>query len=67
MARMYAMKSSVTWCNATSVTSILCLPMSCSSRSNGPVKLSSRTVNFPESASGTSAGGDETDGSLDTS
>ena len=64
------MKSSVTWCSATSVTSILCLPMSCSSRSNGPVKLSRRTVNFPESASGASAGGEtdggETDGSLDT-
>ena len=38
------MNSSVTRCSATSVTSSLCLPMSCSSRSNGPVKFASRTV-----------------------
>src|SRR5690606_18220212 len=44
MARMWARKSSVTWCSATSVTSSLCLPSSCSSRSTGPVKWSSRTV-----------------------
>ena len=55
MARMYAMNSSVTWCRATSVTSSLCLPMSCSSRSNGPVKLASRTVNPTGSDTGTEA------------
>src|SRR6266487_3643164 len=43
------MNSSVTWCRATSVTSSLCLPISCSSRSNGPVKLASRTVKPGES------------------
>src|SRR3712207_4368897 len=38
------MKSSVTWDSAISVTSSWCLPISCSSRSNGPSKLVSRTV-----------------------
>ena len=41
----WAMKSSVTRCSASSVTSSWCFPISCSSRSNGPVKLSRRTVN----------------------
>src|SRR5690606_18572104 len=50
-ARMYAMNSSVTRDSATSVTSSLCLAISCSSRSNGPSKLASRTVNRPSSAS----------------
>src|SRR5690606_32728186 len=44
-ALMCAMNSSVTLDNATSVMSSLCLEMSCSSRSNGPSKLSSRTLN----------------------
>src|SRR5690625_54427 len=39
------MKSSVTTANATSVTSILCLAISDSSRSNGPEKFSRRTSN----------------------
>ena len=37
------MKSSVTVCSATSVTSSRCAKISCSSRSNGPSKLLSRT------------------------
>src|ERR1700712_4976577 len=37
------MKSSVTVCSATSVTSSRCAKISCSSRSNGPSKLVSRT------------------------
>src|SRR5690625_4481192 len=37
------MKSSVTTANATSVTSILCLAISDSSRSNGPEEFSRRT------------------------
>ena len=45
IARMWPMKSSVTWCSATSVTSIRRWLISCSSRSNGPSKLSSRTWN----------------------
>src|SRR4051795_7383930 len=39
------MNSSVTADSAISVTSSLCLPISCSSRSKGPSKLVSRTVN----------------------
>src|SRR4051794_7358338 len=39
-----AMNSSVTFDSAISVTSSLCLPMSCSSRSKGPSKLVSLTV-----------------------
>ena len=38
------MNSSVTFDSAISVTSSLCLPISCSSRSNGPSKLVSLTV-----------------------
>ena len=37
------MNSSVTWCSATSVTSRRWAKISCSSRSNGPSKLLSRT------------------------
>ena len=43
-ARRWAMNSSVTFDSAISVTSSLCLPISCSSRSNGPSKLVSWTV-----------------------
>src|SRR5690625_4626802 len=39
------MKSSVTWCSATSVTSSRWAKINCSSRSKGPSKLVSRTWN----------------------
>src|SRR5690606_9037184 len=55
-SRMCAMKSSVTRASATSVMSSLCLVMSDSSRSNGPLKLSSRTSN-PVRAGGSVGGG----------
>src|SRR5947207_4288488 len=48
------MNSSVTWCSATSVTSSLRLPISCSSRSNGPLKFSSVTWKPPPAGSTTS-------------
>src|SRR3712207_207450 len=51
-ARRWAMNSSVTWDSAISVMSSLCLPISCSSRSNGPSKFVSRTVNRPLPTSG---------------
>src|SRR4051794_10327364 len=49
-ARRCAMNSSVTFDRAISVTSSLCLPISCSSRSNGPSKFASRTVKRPGAA-----------------
>src|SRR3712207_6207882 len=49
------MNSSVTFDSAISVTSSLCLPMSCSSRSNGPSKLVSLTVKRDGAASGAEA------------
>src|SRR6266496_442022 len=55
--RRWAMKSSVTWCSATSVTYSSCCEMSCSSRSNGPSKFDSLTVNRPRDGSVGSAGG----------
>src|SRR4051812_12842606 len=50
-ARRCAMNSSVTFDRAISVTSSLCLPISCSSRSNGPSKLVSLTVKRAGAAS----------------
>src|SRR5699024_8968433 len=54
---MWAMKSSVTTASATSVTSILCLAIRESSRSNGPVKFSSRTWNTGRSQTVSAAWG----------
>src|SRR4051812_3642052 len=48
------MNSSVTFDSAISVTSSLCLPMSCRSRSNGPSKLVSLTVKRAGAASSAS-------------
>ena len=52
------MKSSVTRCSATSVTSSSCWEISCSSRSNGPSKFDNRTVNR---AGADSSGASESD------
>src|SRR3954469_6543371 len=52
------MNSSVTFDSAISVTSSLCLPISCSSRSNGPSKFVSLTVKRAGAASTASGAAD---------